>query len=322
MPVSWADVSYYQPVVDDTYPHPVLCIRSNDGTFRDPKFGQNYAWAQRAISRGRLHALIVYTVYRPNWEQTADVMIQMLGTPPHPKIVAMIDVESWGGQISGNHSDKINAMYRKLAAWLGDPRRVIGYGNRSDLNSLWPQKPEGIRLVVASYPNRPSYSGMIAHQFSSSHDCVPFGPCDANIAYDHDLPSLLKEFGLYDSGAVTPLVLMDEDDDVDNIFISGTGRRIIGCPTGSAAENRRRAWLSAIVIDLHGPAWVQVFAQGDEHGIEDWRWTEKELGARPDNLLPRARRVLADGTSHLIVSWDLTKAPEGGTLLLETRPTV
>lgn len=331
MPVSWADVSYYQPAVDDSYPYPVLCIRSNDGTFRDPKFqdprtgkpGPNWVWARQALDSGRLSALIVYTVYRPNWEQTANVMIDMVGTPPHPKIVAMIDVESWGGQISGDHSGNINRMYWKLAEWLGDRRRVIGYGNRGDLDSIWPVKPEGVRLIVASYPKRPNYPGMIGHQFSSSHPIAPFGQCDANTAYDIELPEFLNALGL--SGGTT--VRAEEDEDVSNHIIKEPGglplkgRIVLGCPTGDLAANKRKAWLSAILIDLHGPAWVQVFAQGASGGRDQWRWTENDLRARNDNFLPRAVREIPPETSHLIVSWDLSSAPEGGTLMLETRPT-
>jgi len=198
MAVQWADVSSYQPVVNDSYPHPVLAVRSNDGTYRDPKFAANYRWARSALDSGRIALLIVYCVYRENWQQTADTMIDMVGTPAHPKVVCMIDVESWGGQIGGNQSDGINKMYWRLADWLGDKRRVIGYGNRGDLVSLWPMKPPGVRLVVASYGGPPpAYPGIIAHQYSSTEPCIPFGTCDMNSANDYDDPKALAEvFGI------------------------------------------------------------------------------------------------------------------------------
>jgi hypothetical protein len=197
MAVQWADVSSYQAVVNDAYPHPVLAIRSNDGTYRDPKFAANFAWARRALDDGRLAALIVYCVYRTNWQQTADTMIDMVGTPPHPKVVAMVDVESWGGQIQGNQSDGINRLYWRLADWLGDPRRVIGYGNRGDLVTLWPMRPPNVQLVVAAYGGpRPTYPGMLAHQHGDDVACDPFGPCDGNVAYDHDVESLTAALGI------------------------------------------------------------------------------------------------------------------------------
>lgn len=196
--VQWADVSYYQPVVNDSYEHPVLCVRSNDGTYRDPKFPDNFAWAKRAIAAGKLSFLIVYCVWRPNWEQTADTMIDMIGTPPHPRVVCMIDVESWGGQITGNQSDGINRLYWRLADWLGDKRRVIGYGNQGDLRSLWPTRPDGIQLVVAAYGGPPpKFPGMIAHQYSDNEPCGPFGTCDMNSANDFDdAEDLARVFGL------------------------------------------------------------------------------------------------------------------------------
>jgi hypothetical protein len=183
-------------VVTDAYPHPVLAIRSNDGTYRDRSFAKNLQWAKRALAGGRLHILIVYCVYRPNWEDTANTMIAMVGAPP-TQLVAMIDVESWNGQITGDQSGKINSLYWRLAEWLGDRRRVIGYGNRGDLNSLWPVKPQGIQLVVASYGGTaPKYPGMVAHQYGSDVACDPFGPCDANRADQHTLQTLLTTFGI------------------------------------------------------------------------------------------------------------------------------
>jgi hypothetical protein len=197
MAVLWADVSYYQPVVNDSYPHPVLCIRSNDGTYRDTSFAANMAWAKRAITQGRLQLLIVYCVYRQNWEQTANTLIDMVGRP-FPQLAIMIDVESWGGQITGDHSGKINSLYWRFAEWLGDRRKVIGYGNRGDLTGIWPTKPEGVKLVVASYGRIPQYPGMFAHQYGSDVPCSPFGPCDANSANDHTIQTLLSAVGVRD----------------------------------------------------------------------------------------------------------------------------
>ena len=97
----------------------------------------------------------------------------------------MIDVESWQGQITGNQSDGLNESYRAIADWLGDRRRVIAYGNRGDLNSLWPYKPVGLRIVLAAYGSNPGYPGKIAHQYTNGEGyggglpegCPPFGKC-------------------------------------------------------------------------------------------------------------------------------------------------
>jgi hypothetical protein len=100
-------------------------------------------------------------------------------------MVVMIDLES-GGNPGGDQSDGINRFYWGAADWLGDKRRVIGYGNVSDLDSMWPTKPEGIRLIVASYGSNPDYPGKIAHQFTDGQtDALfvpPFGNADVNSA--------------------------------------------------------------------------------------------------------------------------------------------
>jgi len=197
----WADVSEWQAAVNDSYPYQVLAIRSNDGTYRDKKFPANYAWATGALDAGRLRALIVYCVFRPNWQDTLNTMKTVVGTP-HPKIVAMIDVESWGGQITGNQSDPINRLYWGLADWLGNPARVIGYGNTGDLNALWPNKPPGIRLIVAAYGSNPGYPGKLGHQFSDSYPTPPFGPCDINSADGYDIDAFSAAVGL--TGTPTP----------------------------------------------------------------------------------------------------------------------
>ena len=68
--------------------------------------------------------------------------------------------------------------------------KVIGYGNVGDLNNLWPNKPAGIRLVVAAYGRNPPYPGKVAHQYTDGsgyggglpEGAPPFGRCDMNSA--------------------------------------------------------------------------------------------------------------------------------------------
>jgi hypothetical protein len=185
----YADVSEWQVGVDDRYPYPVLCIRSNDGTYRDHQWANNYGWCLRNANSGRLSFFIVYFVWRPNWQQTVDTFTSQIG-PPHPKMAAMVDIESWGGQITGDQSAGVNAACSAVGAYLGSTARVIGYGNVGDLNSLWPTKPPGIRLVVASYGTNPPYPGKVAHQYTDGsgyggglpEGAPPFGSCDMNSA--------------------------------------------------------------------------------------------------------------------------------------------
>src|SRR6201991_3203234 len=180
----YADVSEWQRPVDDSYPYRVIAIRSNDGTYRDRNWASNYAWCKRRCDEDALVFFIVYFVWRQNWQQTVDTLKDLVGQP-HPRMAVMIDVESWQGQITGNQSDGLNKAYQAIADWLGDRRRVIAYGNRGDLNSLWPDKPVGLRIVLAAYGSNPGYPGKIAHQYTNGEGyggglpegCPPFGKC-------------------------------------------------------------------------------------------------------------------------------------------------
>ncbi len=186
----YADVSEWQVASTTVTPYPVLCIRSNDGTYRDRRWRNNYDWCVRNVDSGRLTFFIVYFVWRPNWRQTVEVFKSQIGTP-HPRMAVMLDVESWGGQIRGNQSAGINAAHDAVGAFVGSPKKVIGYGNVGDLNNLWPTKPPGIRLVVAAYGHNPPYpGGKVAHQYTDGsgyggglpEGAPPFGNCDTNSA--------------------------------------------------------------------------------------------------------------------------------------------
>ncbi|WP_238534948.1 hypothetical protein [Gordonia polyisoprenivorans] len=65
----FADISEWQPVIDDSYPYRWLSIRSNDGTYRDRHFAENWRIARSWLDSGRLRGLIVYCVYRANWRE-------------------------------------------------------------------------------------------------------------------------------------------------------------------------------------------------------------------------------------------------------------
>lgn len=199
MDALWSDVSEFQVPVDDSYPYEVLAIRSDDGTYRDHNWTANYGWARRALAFGKLKILIVYLVYRPNWRDELAVIKDMMGTPPDQSVV-MVDVESWNGQITGDHSVGINALVAELTHWIG-PRRVIGYGNTGDLNSIWPTKPQGMRLVIAGYGSNPDYPGKLAHQFTDGIyggpiRVPPFGMADVNCADGYDVEQLAEALGL------------------------------------------------------------------------------------------------------------------------------
>ncbi|MGV0852664.1 hypothetical protein [Mycolicibacterium phlei] len=167
----------------------MLCIRSNDGTYRDRRWRNNYDWCRRSADSGRLTFFIVYFVWRPNWRDAVETFKSQVGEP-HPRMAVMLDVESWGGRIRGDRSAGLNGAVRAVGRYLGSTRRVLGYGNVSDLDTLWPRKPAGLRLVVAAYGHNPAYPGKVAHQYTDGsgyggglpEGAPPFGRCDMNSA--------------------------------------------------------------------------------------------------------------------------------------------
>lgn len=188
----WADVSEFQNPVNDSYPYDILAIRTNDGTYRDHKFAQNYAWMRAALDSGKLKFGIVYAYLRPNWSDTVATMQDMFNQNGglHQKVVLMLDVES-GGNPAGDGSDWINRTYWALADWTGDTRRVIGYANSGDFNSMWRTRPDGLRMVGAGYGTNPNLAGQIGHQYTDGKygasqglpmGASPFGNCDMNTA--------------------------------------------------------------------------------------------------------------------------------------------
>lgn len=199
----FADVSEWQCPIGDGYPYRAVTIRSNDGTYRDKNWAKNYLWCRQAADAGRLACFLVYFVWRPNWEQSLDTFKNLVGNP-HPRMAAMIDLESWGGQIQGDQSEALNQTYQALGQFMGDPRRVVGYGNVFDLNALWPHKPDNLRLVVASYGRNPQYPGKIAHQYTDGkgyghglpEGAPPFGNCDMNSADGLNPDQLAQTLGL------------------------------------------------------------------------------------------------------------------------------
>jgi hypothetical protein len=180
------DVSYFQPVVDDTYPHRWLIFRCCDGNFADPNCDTNARWAVNAVKAGRMDGWTAYVVWRPGLN--ANVLAHVKGLPAGGYV--MVDVESWGGQISGNHSTEINVLVRALQQLR--PGRVWVYGNRGDLASIYPNRGT-IPVVVASYGgSKPTdVANMIGWQYTDGTHAVaglrsstpPFGACDHNVLY-------------------------------------------------------------------------------------------------------------------------------------------
>ncbi|WP_231855452.1 hypothetical protein [Tsukamurella pseudospumae] len=198
----FADVSEWQPPLPDDYPYRWVSIRSNDGTYRDRRFEANWATARRMLDDGRLVGAIVYAVVRPNWEETLGVHLEMQGED-RPDVVTMADVESWSGQITGDHSDAFNGFVAGASGWRGGtagerPVRCVGYLNPNDIG-IWPSLPD-IPFVVPSFGAPPDFATApelgrryVVQQYTdgAGHRAdLPQGygkvHCDMNIAHGRD----------------------------------------------------------------------------------------------------------------------------------------
>lgn len=215
----FTDTSYYQVPLDNSYPYGVVSFRVLDGSWEDPVFRTNLKVADTLYKRNRILTAIVYVVYRPGDQAPAAAAFRQavtgaLGKMP-PWLVAMIDAESWGGAIRGDNSVGLNRLYALLATILdGNPRRVLGYANRSDFDNLWPSRPQHMRTVIASYGGSlPSFPNMIAWQYTNGQYQVdglksvstPFGACDHNVAPGLTPAQFAEQVGAIRSLVVDPL---------------------------------------------------------------------------------------------------------------------
>lgn len=270
----FADVSYYQVPVDDTYPYRVLSIRSNDGTFQDTNFAHNYQWCAAACDNGALEFFIVYFYWRAG-SGDVDTHIQMVEAlgGPHPKMVTMIDLES-GGNPAGDQSFELNAEYQRLVSWLGSDKRVIGYGNVGDLRTMWQFPGSQIDVIVAGYgsnPDSPNPSlAKLAHQYTNGagyggglpEGCSPFGNCDMNSADGLSPEEFAAACGV-DSAVTPPPPVVDPvppafvypsvDDMVKQIWEQLFGPQGQGWPTlfGMSQGGDRGKFTVEAIADVH-----------------------------------------------------------------------
>jgi len=185
------DVSYFQLPVDNSYPHKWLIFRCCDGGFLDPHAAQNVAWSRAAVKSGRMLGWTTYVVYRPGQNTAVLANLARVGFDGR----VMIDVESWGGQIRGDHSGEITVLANAIAAKAGSAR-VWVYGNASDLAAIYPTRPAWLKVVLASWGGtnrKPDYPNLIGWQYTDGEanfnvpglpsSTPPFGACDHNVLY-------------------------------------------------------------------------------------------------------------------------------------------
>lgn len=223
----FADVSEFQAAVNDSYTNAgfrFVSIRSNDGTYRDHKFAQNYEWCCAAADAGKITGFIVYYYWRTNWTGY-NTHVDMVGTP-HPKMVTMIDVESGGNPVQ-DWTSQLNAEHASLVAWHGgDPRRVIAYANSYDRNTMWRNPPGSLRWIGAGYGQNPNMGNQIAHQYTDGvvgggqglpMGAPPFGNCDMNSADGLSPEDLAASFGLTQGGWLMALNDAEQQELLDGV---------------------------------------------------------------------------------------------------------
>lgn len=304
----FADVSEWQRPVDDSYPYRVLTIRSNDGTYRDKNWVQNYAWCKASADSGRLAFFIVYFVWRPNWQDAVATLKSQIGQP-HPRMAIMLDVESWGGQIGGNQSAGINAAFQDIAQWIGDSRRVIGYGNVGDLDNLWPNKPAGVRLVVAGYGHLPNYPGLIAHQYTDGQGyggglpegAPPFGNCDMNAANGLTATAFAHELGIDVASQPQP---SEPETDMTlhtsrSIYRSSNKRTMRGDDASLGADAcAHMNWVEQCAI--RGERWALLLvAATAAGGVGATKWWEVDAGIETPGIDPWAKEKAANVLDYI-----------------------
>lgn len=288
----FSDTSEFQTYYDSSYPYPFVSIRSNDGTYRDHKFGVSYPRVLADLNSGKLTGAIVYAYWRTNWQDTANTMIDMINSNGglHPKVALMIDVES-GGNPGGDQSDGINRMYWALAQYTGSPQRVFGYANSGDFFSMWRDRPSGLRVVGAGYGSNPNLPGQIAHQYTDGiygggqglpMGVAPFGNCDMNVADSLDANALAQGLGL--APATPPPNVINQFADASPWI----GKRLN--PTGPADEITTPDGIGRYVVFEH--AHVYWTPTTGAHGIpqnifDKWasqKWETGPLGYPTGNV--------------------------------------
>jgi hypothetical protein len=200
----WADISTWQAVANDQYPHQVLAFRADFGTGTDGNAAANWRYCQSSL---QIKAAIAYVVFKP--DEVAGIVTRvkaLFGAKCPPKLVFMIDMES-GAEFAGggDHSAQANALAIQLADYTGSQRRVLAYANRYDYQECWPAILPWLKKVTASYGTSDPgtwgwqyYGGVAANPSPNGYprSCAPFGGnVDMNVSHSN-LAQLLTDLGL------------------------------------------------------------------------------------------------------------------------------
>lgn len=185
---------------DETYPYPVIQWRTNDGTHADRLWPGFLAWVNGPWARRRIVCYGAYFVWEPQAPHGLDLFQQAVGRRHRRRMFVVVDVESWGGRITGDHSKVISQTREAVIAFLhglrpgwqrrgplgrmyaaADRRRVLIYGNASDLATIDPHRGDA-QVILANYDANPPLPHHLVHQYSDKYPVPPWGPVDINSA--------------------------------------------------------------------------------------------------------------------------------------------
>jgi len=107
---------------------------------------------------------IVYTYVRPNWQDNANTVRQMIDANGglHPKSCSC---SMWKAAATPRERIRLDQHLYNNSPSTPQPARILGYANQGDFNSMWPSRPKGLRVIAR--PTAPTRCcRQIAHQYT------------------------------------------------------------------------------------------------------------------------------------------------------------
>jgi hypothetical protein len=333
--IIWTDVSEWQAAAyDDSYPWPVAAYRMSSGAnYVDAKGATNAAWCHRAFLAGKLIGHIGYHVWAPGNEQAqADRFFALLGANADAGFVAMIDVESWSGQITGDHSAQVQALADAMAARLNSVSRVKIYGNSGDLAAIAPRVSGQYGRIKAGYSSVAPAEPWDGWQYSDGQSVwpipagavrssPPFGGCDHNIFYG-TAADWQSTYGIGDSMSAQEVAdlkayidqkiaaLAKSVGDLGTLILYGDGRDV------PANKNTHPVNLRAAITGVQGipappsPAEVAAAVKADPPAASV-QLTPEHITAIVDGLIPQLAKAAPEYSVSYTASPQMQTPPAG-----------
>lgn len=196
MPDVHVDVSEHQTsAFTDAYTRRFGMFRAASEYDRpDAKAAANLAWCLKARGAGRLVNFGVYVI--PGNVPNDAVMGRLDALKVPADCVIMLDAESWGGLITGDHSAQFNTLADTIRARQGGRADLVwGYLNPNVDAGLWPHRPAWLGFIQPAFgpatPPDPRGLNRIGWQYCNAvqngtaypSSSAPFGRCDHNVMY-------------------------------------------------------------------------------------------------------------------------------------------